>query len=47
MKCIKNFETKDITRIYDEAASRSVKAGTHTYITKKEWKDNVRDLNKK
>jgi hypothetical protein len=39
MKCVKNKETKEITRVYDERAFSLVKEGTHSFVCKKEWKD--------
>jgi hypothetical protein len=46
MKCVKDKETNEITRVYDERAFALVKAGTHIFVTKSEWKDNVRDYGK-
>jgi len=46
MKCIKNKETEVITKTYDENAFRMIKAGTHVFVPRKEWKMKVRDAGK-
>lgn len=47
MKCIKEKETGIITKTYDENAHHLVNKGTHTYCSRKEWKEKVRDVVKK
>jgi hypothetical protein len=38
MKCVKERSTDLITRVNDDRAHSLVKAGTHSYIAKKFWK---------
>jgi hypothetical protein len=48
MKCVKNVETGNISRVVNERAFILVyKNKTHTFCSKKEWKETVRDINKK
>jgi hypothetical protein len=47
MKCVKEKETEEISRVYDDRAKTLVEAGTHTFCSKKEWKEKVRDFGKK
>ena len=42
MKCIKNLETKEVTRTYDERANDLVKNGKFSFASKKEWKEQGR-----
>ena len=47
MKCIKEIETNEIARIYDERAESLVNSETHVFVSKKTWKETVRDFGKK
>jgi hypothetical protein len=40
MKCVKNIENGEITRIYDERAEEMVRSKKFTYCPKSEWKKN-------
>jgi hypothetical protein len=43
MKCVKNKESGDITRIYNERAYVLVRSGKFSFCSKAEWKKEVRD----
>ena len=48
MKCIKSNENDIITRVSNKEADSKVNIKqSHIYATKKEWKEKVRDINKK
>ena len=38
MKCVLNKKEKIIERVQDDKADSLVKAGTHSYASKQEWK---------
>jgi hypothetical protein len=42
MKCVKNIETNEVVRTFEERAESYVKTGKFIYVPKKEWKDNGR-----
>ena len=44
MKCIKSVMTGEIIRTHNERAYGLVKNKTHTFCSKKEWKEVVRDV---
>lgn len=39
------FKNGTYLRVSDEVAEKEVQAGTATYVSKSEWKQNVRDAN--
>ena len=48
MKCIKSNEDDKITKVSNNEAYDKVQIKqSHIYTTKKEWKEKVRDINKK
>lgn len=47
MKCIRMKDTREIKRVPNDVAHLAVNTGAATYCSKKEWKEEVRDLHKK
>jgi len=46
MKTMKSIDGKRIFRVSDEIASQLYQNGEGYYVTKSEWKEEVRDVNK-
>ena len=47
MKCIKHRTTEQISRVTDEQAYAKVRTNEYEFCPKAEWKQKVRDVNKK